>query len=94
MTRVVGSPLPASEICGEHSGSPRQFELGERIRKSRDEAGLSQEVLALKAGISRTQLTRLEAGRGNPTIHTLCELVIVLDVDIGDFLAHLQESEG
>jgi len=46
----------------EHSGSPRQFELGERIRKQRNEADLSQEALALKAGISRTQLTSSKRG--------------------------------
>ena len=44
------------------------IEVGNRIRFLRKQAGLSQEKLALKAGIDRTYLAGIEAGKRNATL--------------------------
>ena len=48
--------------------------LGERLKRLRGEAGLSQEALAAKSGISRVTITRLEAGEQDPHYETLLAL--------------------
>ncbi len=48
--------------------------LGERLRKLRAAAGLSQGSLANRAGISRVTLARLEAGEQDPHYETLLAL--------------------
>lgn len=45
--------------------------LGERLKRLRREAGLSQEVLAKRSGISRVTIARLEAGEQDPHYATL-----------------------
>ncbi len=50
--------------------------LGERLKRLRQEAGLSQEALAAKAGVSRVTIARLEAGEQDPhyeTLHALAQ---------------------
>lgn len=47
--------------------------------------GLSQENLAVDAGIDRTYVSRLERGLENPTITVLEELADALDAGIVEF---------
>ncbi|MCW2961177.1 MAG: transcriptional regulator, family [Thermoleophilia bacterium] len=56
--------------------------LGERVRRIREGAGLSQSQLATKAGISRTSLHMVEAGTGNPRYGTLLALADALGIGI------------
>ena len=48
---------------GSRATSPELIELGERIRKRRQEMNLSQEALAEKAGISINTVSRVEGGQ-------------------------------
>jgi transcriptional regulator with XRE-family HTH domain len=52
--------------------------LGFRLRMARLESGLTQEVLAGLASISRFQLCRIERGRSNPSARTLHEILRAL----------------
>jgi transcriptional regulator with XRE-family HTH domain len=45
--------------------------LGEEIRKARVKAGLTQENLAFKAGVSRQYVSLLELNEKSPTVDTL-----------------------
>jgi transcriptional regulator with XRE-family HTH domain len=54
--------------------------LGAEIRCRRLLAGLTQEQLAEKSGVSRTYLARLETGRQDPTLSTLEKLAKALGV--------------
>ena len=45
--------------------------LGERIRRHRESAGLTQEALARAADIGRVTLVRLEKGEQTPRFKTL-----------------------
>ena len=61
-------------------------ELGANIRKTRNARKLSQEELARLVGLQRTSLTNIEKGRQHPPLHTLCEIVEQLKVDISELL--------
>lgn len=60
-------------------------EVGKRIRNLRAKMGLSQEKLALKAGIDRTYLAGIESGKRNATITSLEKIVIALEISMKNF---------
>ena len=59
--------------------------VGGRIRQLRREQNLSQEKLALKAGIDRTYLASVEAGRRNISIVNLEKLILALETTFERF---------
>lgn len=59
--------------------------VGGRIRQLRIEQNLSQEKLALKAGIDRTYLASMEAGRRNISIVNLEKLILALETTFERF---------
>ena len=61
--------------------------IAERLKTLRGRRGLTQEVLAAKAGLSRTYLARLETARQDPTLATLLKLAKALGV-VPPNLAH------
>lgn len=52
--------------------------IGRDIRRKRAAAGLSQGDLAEKAGLRSETISRLENGRGNPTVATIKKILRVL----------------
>lgn len=64
----------------------QQTTLGENVKRLRVAAGLSQQALASKAGISLRTLTRIEAGK-DCTVGTLGFLVEHLGVSLADLFA-------
>ncbi len=55
--------------------------LGEYIRNRRLDIGMSRNLLASKAGISHTEVHRIETGdRKQPSLKVLCALADALDV--------------
>ncbi len=61
-------------------------EIGERIRGLRGSAGLSQEALGDKVGLTRTSITNLEKGRQQVPLHTLYEIAGELSVPLQSLL--------
>jgi transcriptional regulator with XRE-family HTH domain len=61
--------------------------LAERLRKLREEAGLSQVQMARRLGISRSTLNRLEAADQNTTLRTLDQLCQALKCQPGDLFS-------
>lgn len=51
--------------------------LGQRLVGLREQASLTQEEVARRAGITRQHLQRLEYGSANPTLETLFALAPV-----------------
>lgn len=74
--------------------TPRQIELGDRIRRHRERLGLSQEGLAYKAGINRTYIASLEAGQRNPSLDLMARLAKALGIDLGELVKGLQAKKG
>lgn len=60
-------------------------EMGNRIRTLRNQMGLSQEKLALRAGIDRTYLAGIESGKRNATITSIEKIVNALEISLSDF---------
>lgn len=56
--------------------------LGEEIKESRLNAGLSQEGLALAAGVDRTYVSQLERGVANPSLRILYRISKVLKAEL------------
>ena len=54
--------------------------VGRNAARLRKEAGLTQEQLAERCGLSQQYLSGLEQGRRNPTVVTLYELAMALGV--------------
>lgn len=61
------------------------LDMGMRIKSLRAQMGLSQEKLALKAGIDRTYLAGIESGKRNATIISVEKVVKALDISMRDF---------
>jgi transcriptional regulator with XRE-family HTH domain len=66
-------------------------ELGKRIRKRRKSSDLSQESLALLAGIDRSYLGGVERGARNVTFTVLCRIAAALKCDVAALTHYLPE---
>ena len=61
--------------------STELIELGERIRKRRQEMKLSQESFAEKAGISVNTVSRIEGGQTAMSVEILRKMIEILEID-------------
>ncbi|MCL2224248.1 MAG: helix-turn-helix domain-containing protein [Defluviitaleaceae bacterium] len=59
--------------------------VGGRIKELRLQLGLSQEKLALKAGIDRTFLAGVESGARNISLKSLDKIISALELTWGEF---------
>jgi len=59
--------------------------VARNIRRIRVQQGLSQEGLAVEAGIDRTYVSQLERELKNPTVSVLDKIAAALACDIRDF---------
>lgn len=57
-----------------------------KIKKLREEQGLTQAALAKKAGLSREGIAYLETGKRSPTLITLKKLAKALKISVVDLL--------
>lgn len=60
--------------------------FGANVRAAREQAGLTQEALGLKAGLHPTEVNRLERGRRNPGLLTTVTLARGLGVPASELL--------
>ena len=68
--------------------------VGENVRRTRKLRGLTQEAFAEKSGFSQQYLSSLENGKRNPSVITLYEIAIALEVRPEDLLRpSLRRSE-
>jgi transcriptional regulator with XRE-family HTH domain len=61
--------------------------IGERVRKQRQERGLSQEDLALECGLDRTYVGGIERGERNVGVLNLVVIARALRVRAADLLS-------
>jgi DNA-binding XRE family transcriptional regulator len=59
---------------------PLSVAIGARLRELREKKGISQDALALKSGIHRTVIGRVERGETNISVKTLHKLCDALDI--------------
>lgn len=60
--------------------------IGERIRKSRAERNLTQEILAEKLNVSVTYISRIECGTTHLNLARLSEICSILNIEEGSIL--------
>lgn len=63
-----------------------QQALGLRVRELRAERGVTQEEFAERCGVFRTYMSRVEAGKANPTLTMLYVFAAALSVTIHELL--------
>lgn len=63
------------------------------LRRLRVRRGLSQEALAVDAGVDRSYVGRIERGVENPTVETLDRLAAALEVVVDELLLAPKHGE-
>lgn len=56
--------------------------LGKRLRELREKKGITQEELALKAGLNRAYTGYIERGERNPSTETLSKIARALKIPL------------
>lgn len=67
--------------------------FGERVRVLRQSRGISQEALALAAGLDRTYVGGVERGERNISLINIQKIAQALDVSPADLLRFEKEAE-
>lgn len=67
--------------------SPELVALGGAIKQARLDRHVSQEQLALIAGVDRSYLGRVERGDNNPAALTLVKIAAALETTVADLFA-------
>ena len=62
--------------------------VGRNIRRLRVSAEMSQEALAVDAGLETVHVSRIERGIGNPTLGVLERIVRALGADIAELFVN------
>lgn len=70
------------------------IELGQHLQQIRHQQGLSLSQLADKAGMAKSNLSRLEQGNGNPTLDTIWRLAVQLKMPFSELIAPLNRTLG
>jgi transcriptional regulator with XRE-family HTH domain len=60
--------------------------LAMRLKRLREERGLTQEQLAKRSGLSHGYLARLEIGMHDPSLSTLAKLANALKVSVAELV--------
>ncbi len=66
--------------------------LAWNVRRLRTERGLTQEKLAVDAGVAAPYLSRIERGTVNPTIDIMDRLAAALSVEVDSLLRALEQG--
>ncbi len=65
----------------------REVEIGRRLRQAREKAGISQRMLAKRAGITNSTVSLMESNSTNPSIGALKRVLDAMSVSLSDFFA-------
>jgi transcriptional regulator with XRE-family HTH domain len=71
-----------------------KYTLAANVRRLRQLAGLSQELLADRAGLHRTYISSVERAERNVSLENIFALAEGLGVSAGELLAPLKERKG
>lgn len=62
------------EVKAEYDALAPEFAIIQAILDARKESGLTQKELAARTGIAQADISKLEHGSANPSLHTLQRL--------------------
>lgn len=78
----LGEQPQDPEFKGEQEALELEFAIAQAITNARKQTGLTQKQLADKTGISQSDISKLEAGEGNPSVKTLQTLAEGMGMDL------------
>ena len=81
-----GSPVPTDPLCERISS-----EVARLLKEERQERGLSLNLLAQKAGLSRQTLSYVEQEVQSPTLDTLLRTTLALGVDLEEIISRARK---
>ena len=67
--------------------------LATNIKTRRKQLDITQEALALDAGIDRAYISQIERGISNPSLLVLVKVAEILDVEVVELLANSAELD-
>jgi len=70
------------ELQKEYNALQPEYEIIKKLIEVRIENGLTQKELAKLCGIKQSNISRLESGKGNPTMKMLKKIANSLDCDL------------
>src|SRR5215472_9167137 len=80
---ILALPVPVVE---PPSTSRSEVRVAQAIRNLRIRGGLSQRQLALRMGVPRTYVSKIENEKATPTLSSLNRLAMALEVSVPDLL--------
>ena len=102
--RAAAPPLLGPKIACDIPACGRYFwrrnargsavDIGDRLRKIREERGLSQRELAARAGLTNGTISLIEKNRTSPSVASLKSLLDAIPISMADFFATLEELNG
>lgn len=77
------TPVPN---LSSHRRDPALVSLGTAIRTTREAKSISQEALALRAGVDRSYVGRVERGDNNVAVLTLVKIARALEITVAELM--------
>jgi transcriptional regulator with XRE-family HTH domain len=71
-----------------------ELPFGAALRRVRLAAGMTQEQLALEAGVQRNFISLIETGQNQPTITTIAKLARALGMRASELVAEAERNES
>ena len=78
--------MPAMPVVEVEDTSRSDVQVAKAIRSLRLRSGLSQRQLALRMGVPRTYVSKIENEKATPTLSSLERLALALEVSVYDLL--------
>src|SRR5580692_5273718 len=78
--------MPAMPMVQAEESSRSEVQVAKAIRSLRQRSGLSQRQLALRMGVPRTYVSKIENEKATPTLSSLARLAQALEVTVPDLL--------
>jgi transcriptional regulator with XRE-family HTH domain len=78
--------MPAMPMVHAEESSRSDIQVAKAIRSLRQRSGLSQRQLALRMGVPRTYVSKIENEKATPTLSSLARLASALEVTVPDLL--------
>lgn len=82
-------------MSSKRASTPETIEhrIGPEVKRLRETAGLSLRTLAERAGFSPSFISQLENGQASPSIASLEQIALALNVTLADFFARPDTSD-
>lgn len=68
------------------------FDIGSRLRKVREERGLSQRQLAARAGLTSSTISLIEHNKTSPSVASLKSLLDAIPLSLSEFFSAIEET--